>query len=241
LRVNAQTLYLDKQKTPQICKTLPAMAVGRKDMTILNMRFIFTFLAILTTTKLICQDNDLLKYQGIINNHLKSWTSTFSNFKLTDFKLLNSKPFESNYKHDLKDLNSFYTIYKPVLTFSADSTAFLDIYSYQLNLEKKNGRIIASPDIDQAIMLYDKKSSYWDRICFGSASFHYDEAIWLDDQKFILLAVENSEKNYWTPHIFIGDIKTHKLFFYTNKNSSCVQKTTGYKSDKLSRLKIDGL
>jgi hypothetical protein len=205
------------------------------------MRFIFTFLAFLISTNLICQEDDLRKYQDIITNRLKPWTSTFSNFKLTDFNLLNSKPFESNYKQDLKDINSFYSIYKPILTFSADSTAFLDIYSYQLNLEKKNGKIIANPDIDQAIMLYNNKSGYWDRICFGSASIHFEEAIWIDNEKFILLAVENSRENYRTPYIFIGDLKTQIIFCYTNNNSSCVQKTTGYTSDKLRQLKIEGL
>jgi len=135
------------------------------------MRFIITFIAILTSTNVICQDNNLLRYENIFNNQLKPWTSTFSDFKLTDFKANPTKPFESNYKHDFKDLSSFYAIYKPILTFSPDSLSFIDIYSYQLNLEKKDVGFKATIDVDQAIMLCDAKSKYWDRICFGPLLF----------------------------------------------------------------------
>jgi hypothetical protein len=188
------------------------------------MNYKITYVAILSLINLNCQDNRIVKYQVIFNNQLKPWTSTYSNFRLTDFKLVKKEKFESNYKQDFKLLNSFYSIYKPILTFSMDSSSFIDIYSYGLNLSKKGDVYEAFPDVDQAIILCDIKSKYWNRICFGNPGLYFEEAFWIDNAKFMLLARETNGKNERPPCIFIGDENIQELMCYKNINSLCIQR-----------------
>src|SRR5262245_19650466 len=100
------------------------------------------------------QKNDLSIYRSHFDNELKLWTKTIKDFKLSSFKLSDSIPFENLEYDDIKNLKEFYSIYKPALTFSKDSSKFIDIYSYELNLEKKGNKIIYSgSEVDQAISL----------------------------------------------------------------------------------------
>lgn len=186
------------------------------------------------------QDPILTDYKKYFDNDLKGWTSTFTNFILTDFKKYKSSPFDNNYKQDFKDLKSFYSIYKPILTFSPDSSSFIDIYSYQLNLEKIGDKYKAMIDADQAILVFNKKAKYWDRVYFGTPSFQIEEAIWLTNSKFLLLAVDFSDLDKKAPSILIGDFDKKTITIFNSTNKSCSQKES-YQSPKLKRINITGL
>ena len=99
------------------------------------------------------QPNSLLSYKNSFNNELKNWTLSFKNFQLTKFKLTDTLRFDDIPFEDIKQLKEFYKLYKPGLFFSKDSSQFIDIYSYWLNLEKTNNKIISNPEVDQAVSL----------------------------------------------------------------------------------------
>ena len=172
---------------------------------------------------------------------LNQWTHSFRNFKLNDFKKAETESFDNNNKQDLKNLHSFLAIYKPILTFSKDSSKFIDIYSYQLNLEKKGNTYEANPEIDQAIYLFDKKSKYWDEIFFGSVGRWIDDVSWITNSRFILVGIKKDEAEKNTPIILLGDFEKKSLVIFENNNKSCIQKDDGYQAAKLKSLKIQGL
>ena len=122
-----------------------------------------------------------------------------------------------------------------------DSSKFIDIYSYQLNLEKKGNYYEANPDIDQAILLCDPKAKYWNRIFFGSSSQWIDEVTWISKTKFTLAGITKSEDNKRKPIILLGDTNKQTLIKYLNNRDSTYQKGNGYSSPKLNRIKIAGL
>ena len=189
----------------------------------------------------MAQNQNLNAYKKYFDHELSEWTLSYVNFKLSEFILDETKPFDNNNPQDLNSLKSFYSIYKPILTFSKDSNRFVDIYSYQLNLEKKGNGFLANVDIDQAIYLYDKKAKYWDRIYFSSSSNWIVDVTWVSYTKFILVCSLETEKNERAPRIILGDAANKTLRIYRNTNKTCIQKPGRYRSPKLKKLSIEGL
>jgi hypothetical protein len=182
-----------------------------------------------------------LQYKKRFDTELKQWTKSFSHFSLSDFKLADTLHFDNNYAQDLKSLKEFLSVYKPIITYSIDSSKFIDIYCYQLNLEKKGNYYEANPEIDQAILLCDPKAKYWDRIFFGTSSQWIDEVLWLSKTQFILVGITKFENDKRQPLILLGDTNKRSILKYVDTNKQTFQSDRGYSSLKLKRLKIKGL
>lgn len=187
------------------------------------------------------QEFDLNKYSKYFENELKPWTNSYSDFDLSQFKKSNTSSFDNNYGQSLEKLKSFLSIYKPIITFTKDSSKFIDIYSYELNLEKKGKYFIANPDIDQCIYLCSPKIRYWNRICFIGGSGGIDEVIWLSNDKFILVGGVLDSDGKRKPLIYLGDTINQSIDEFIDMNLSCAQKSKGYYSPKLKRLNIKGM
>jgi len=122
------------------------------------------------------------------------------------------------------------------LSFSADSTQFIDIYSYWLNLEKKGNKIVDNPDVDQAVLLCDLKNNKCTRIFFCGYSARIEEVLWLTNARFIVVGTEMDDNNIFHPQILIADIT--KQIFFVYRDSSSMTTKTGYISPKLKKLDI---
>ena len=187
------------------------------------------------------QDKNILQQKKHFDQELKLWTNTFNNFNLSDFKLEDTSHFDNNLPQDFNSYKKFLSIYKPIVTYLPDSSKFIDIYSYQLNLEKKGGYYEANADIDQAVLLCDPKAKYWNRIYFGTSSQWIDEVIWISKTKFILVGIIKSEDEKKQPLVLFGDTNKQTLIKYLNTTKSIFQSSKGYSSTKLKRLNIKGL
>jgi hypothetical protein len=183
----------------------------------------------------------LLQHKKYFDIELKQWTKSFSDFSLSDFKLVDTLQFENNFTLDFKSLKEFLSVYRDVITYSGDSSKFIDIYSYQLNLEKKGGFYEATPDIDQAILLCNPKAEYWNRIFFGTSSQWIDEVVWLSETKFLLVGITKSKDDEKKPLILVGDTNKQTLIKYIDTNKQTFQIDKGYSSIKLKRIKIKGI
>jgi len=204
-----------------------------------RLLFIFPFcLACLLTKNVTAQKNDLLIYQASFDHALKSWTKTFGSFKLSSFKPAGTVSFEEIKFDDASDLKEFYSVYKPVLAFSNDGSQFIDIYSYQLNLEKKGDSIISyGSEVDQVISLCNLRTRKWNCILFCGSTLHVQEAIWVTATKFILAAVAENENSKYKPVLYLGDTKKNMFEYYVCGDKECYQNKT-YNSAKLAKLNI---
>lgn len=206
------------------------------------MKYFILLLLFFTVNQSQAQSNALLLQKKHFDKELKDWANTFDSFHLSDFAVQDTSAFENNYPQDLQDYSSFLKTYKPIMTFTKDSSKFIDIYSYQLNIEKKGNAYYANPDVDQAILLCDRKHKYWDRIVFGAPGCYYTEATWLSDSTFLLTGDADAGGNDLKriPVILFGNTITQKLIYYANHNTHCVKKRDYY-SSKLKRIRIKGL
>jgi len=206
------------------------------------MRYIiysfFLILIFLSSKSSFGQRNNLSIYKSHFDNELKAWTKTISNFKLSSFKPTDTISFDNLDYDDIKSLKAFYSIYRPALTFSKDSNKFIDIYSYELNLERKGNKIVYSgSDVDQAISLCDIKMKRWIRILFCGYSQRIQEVTWVTNTKFILVGAFQNEDSKNSPVIYIGDISKNSFEVFSSSDSNCYQ-IKGYDSPKLAKLNI---
>ena len=184
------------------------------------------------------QKSNLSIYESHFNNEFKGWIKTINNFRLSSFKLKDSIAFENLEYNDIQNLEDFYSIYKPVLTFSKDNNKFIDIYSYLLNLEKKGNKIVYSgSDVDQAISLCNVSANKWTRILFCGQSLRIQDATWLTDTKFMLIGALQNEKSKYQPVIYIGDLTNNSFEIFASSDQDCLQ-WKGYDSAKLAKLNI---
>jgi hypothetical protein len=187
------------------------------------------------------QDISLVKHKIKFDTDFKLWTKSLSHFDLLDFKAVDTFHFENNYARDFKTIKEFLDVYEPVIAYSPDSSKFIDIYSYQLNLKKKENYYEANIVIDQAILMFDSKAKYWDRIFFGTNSQWIDEVAWLSETQFILVGIIKSDSNKRQPFILLGDTNRQTLIKYIDTNKEAFQIVNGYSSFKLKRIRIKGI
>jgi hypothetical protein len=198
----------------------------------------FLTLIFLSNKSSFGQKNNLSIYQSHFDNGLKAWTKTISNFKLSSFKSIDTIAFENLDYDDIKSLKAFYSIYKPALTFSKDSNKFIDIYSYELNLERKGNKIVYSgSDVDQLISLCDIKMKKWKRILFCGYSQRIQEVIWLTNTKFIMVGAFQNEESKYSPVIYMGDMTNRSFEVFSSSDPNCYQ-IKGYDAPKLAKLNI---
>lgn len=181
----------------------------------------------------------LVQYNIQFNTELKLWKSTFHNFNLADFKVTDTAAFENNFPQDFDGYKAFLSTYKPILSYSSDRSKFIDIYSYQLNLERKGNHYEATPEIDQAVFLCNPKQKYWNRICFGGTTNWIDEVAWVNSTTFILAGIVKDEQDKKMPVLYIGETEKQTMVRYINTKN--FQGKENYRSPKLKRIKITGL
>jgi hypothetical protein len=187
------------------------------------------------------QNNKLLQHKLYFEKELRAWKQTFSNFNLADFKATDTTNFLNNNDKSLKFYKEFMTIYKPIITFSSDSTKFIDIYSYQLNLEKKGNRFIANTDIDQAIFLFDKNKKYWKSIYFmGTTNGWIEDIVWISKTEFLLVGIEKNDVEKKLPKIILGNTEKQRLYYFNSSKNNMIQ-LVKYKSSSLKKMKIIGI
>ena len=137
----------------------------------------------------------------------------------------------------VSDLSQFYTFYKPSLSFSPDSSQFIDLYSNGITLEKKGKKIIAIGDVDQAVTLCNLKTKNWKSIISFGPSASMEEALWLSPAKFILAGTMQNDEGKQQPVLLLGD--TDEKSFRWFEANFIREESAKYEASGFSKLKID--
>ncbi|MBL7730337.1 MAG: hypothetical protein JNM88_04100 [Chitinophagaceae bacterium] len=182
-------------------------------------------------------DSTLTTVKSFIEKELDNWTRSFRNFRTDSFRLTQLSSFTDGESEKMPDLSEFYGLYKPALSFSSDSNQFIDLYSSGLMLEKRAGKVIASADVDQAVVLCNLKTKEWKRIAFFGPSAGIEEAIWISSTTFILAGMLVNDNGETEPLIMIGD--TDKKSFRWFEAKSVRPQSANYEASGIKKLKID--
>jgi hypothetical protein len=206
------------------------------------MKYLLSVTLLFFAERGLSQSYDVADYRDYFSGELKQWVITFENFRLSDFRMMDSLVFDNNDRRDFGSLTAFLQVYKPILTFSRDSAQFIDPYSGQLNLTKEGNHYVANVDDGGGVYLCNTKKKYWTRIFYNSISQWIDEVLWVSPRVFILVGIIKDNRERRLPVIYISDESRQLLFEYRSMNKDCCQKgKTVYQSPHLKKMDIRGL
>jgi hypothetical protein len=92
--------------------------------------------------------------------------------------------------------------YYPLFIYNTDSSYAIDLYSYNVILRKRNGKITAQhagPDTEAALI--DMKNKTRKRIYFGGSSSAILDAKWINNEEFFLLTGESISPSKFQPQL----------------------------------------
>jgi hypothetical protein len=182
-------------------------------------------------------DTTLSTLKPLIAKELSQWMQSFKNFQTDSFHQVDVRGFQEIDYKEVSVLNQFYTLYKPSLSFSPDSSQFIDLFSNGISLEKKGKKIIAIGDVDQAVTLCNLKAKNWKSIISFGPSASMEEALWVSPAKFILAGTMQNDEGKQQPVLLLGD--TEKKSFRWFEANFIREESAKYKASGLSKLKID--
>ena len=182
-------------------------------------------------------DTTLSAVQPFIEKELALWVQSFNDFNIDSFHQVVKREFQENDYGDMATMEQFYSFYKPSLSFSPDSSQFIDLYSSGISLEKRDKKIIAIGDVDQGVTLCNLKTKNWKSIISFGPSAGMEEALWVSSTKFILAGSMQNDDGNPQPVILLGD--TDKKTFRWFEASFIREKSAKYEASGFSKLKID--
>jgi hypothetical protein len=128
------------------------------------------------------------------------YSSQDSSFSPELFQKAQENVLDSNaYPINQQELKPYY----PYFIYSPDSNHAIDIYSYNIIFEKRDGKTIAQatgPDIEAALIDLNNKTRK--RVLFGGSTMVILDASWLDNHEFLLTGGEIIGNKLFQPHIW---------------------------------------
>lgn len=172
-----------------------------------------------------------------IDKELGEWIRSFTGFNTDSLRFTHTGSFEQIEYEGAGDMKTFYSLYKASLSYSPDSSQFIDLYSYGLMLEKKGKKIIASADVDNSVTLYNINTKDWKRILFFGPSAGIEEAVWTSASQFILAGMMHNDDGKTAPILLLGDVNTKTFYWFEAKQTR--PESSSYESGAMRKLKID--
>jgi hypothetical protein len=131
----------------------------------------------------------------------------------------------------------YYEAYGRFLKYSPDSSYYLDLDSYNVDIRKdKKGRLIGNeigPDTE--VSLYNKKTGKKTRLLFMGPGNSVEDGLWLDNENLVLMGVENNGTgNGKTAAVWRFHVPTNTFYLYELHDATTAQQIMGYwKNERL--------
>jgi hypothetical protein len=126
----------------------------------------------------------------------------------------------------------FYAAYGPFLKYSPDSSMFIDLDSYNIEIRKDNkGRFIGNelgPDCEVSLIdVEDRKKT---RLVFFGPGSSIEDASWLDNNTLVLMGIQEKEndENGKTAALWRYHIPTHTFYMYEIPDTAVANSLMGY-------------
>lgn len=135
----------------------------------------------------------------------------------------------------------YYTNYGRFLKYSPDSTYFIDLDSYNINIHKdsKGNWIGEELGPDTEVSLVNPKTGEKTRLIFFGPSSSVEEAIWLDDDNVALLGVHDDGVSGAIAVVWKYHLPTQTFYLYELKDGLSAQELIGsWRHERLKGVTI---
>lgn len=169
--------------------------------------------------------------------------SRIAEFDWSEFKLVNVWREDSMVIHTFNPKAGYFEAYGKFLKYSPDSTKFIDLDSYNIDIEKdKQGRWVGrglGPDTE--ISMIDLESKQKKRMVFVGPSGSIEEGAWLDNETLVLVGVhENATATAKTAVVWKYHLPTNTFFLYELPDPIAAEKLMGnWRKERLKGLRME--
>ena len=167
-------------------------------------------------------------------------TSKAGNIDWTRFRMTNTWSIDTLNYRPFRPAKDFYKVYGPYLKYSPDSSMFIDIDSYNIDIEKdKNGHSTATdmgPDFE--VSLVNTRSHSKARLLFFGPGSTIADAYWLNDDELILIGVhDQGDSTGKTAAAWKYNLSEKTFYLYELHDKNAVQQIMGsWRKERLKGL-----
>lgn len=157
---------------------------------------------------------------GLLSHQLPEWVSylRLDATRWGRYYVADSTPFEHFEPAAMP--NDMFTEFKPYFIYSTDSSKALDIYSYNLVLEKrKSGWTASGREPDIQVNLIDVSNKTAQRIYFTGTGTTLVDGAWLNDSTVAVVGFEAADDNYLYPSVKVFYLKSQLIKNYLSPDS----------------------
>ncbi len=150
-------------------------------------------------------------------------------FNSNSFKLVGTWKEDSLYAVPFQPEQSYFDKYGKLLRFNPDSTYFLDLDSYQIDISKdKTGKYqLDEMGPDTEVALVDTKSGIRKRLIFLGPSASIEEGVWLDKESLLLAGYSEIDPDSLKAFIYKIHVPTNTFSLYEFSDSGAARKVMG--------------
>jgi hypothetical protein len=118
-------------------------------------------------------------------------------FDWNKFRMTNTWKEDSLLVTPFKPAPDFYQLYKPLLRYSPDSTMFIDLDSYNLEIQKdaSGGLVAIESGPDTEVSLVNVKNQKKTRLVFLGPGSSIEDGSWIDGENLVLMGFQESATN----------------------------------------------
>jgi hypothetical protein len=159
-------------------------------------------------------------------------------FDWTKFKKTLEWKEDTLVQHVYKPDKKFYASYGPFLKWSPDSSKFIDLDSYNIDIRKnKHGKLIgAELGPDTEVSMVNPKTGQKTRLLFLGPGSSVEDGLWLDNNNLVLMGVQDYGDSLGkTAAVWKFNIPTQTFTLYEMHDSKMAQQLMG--SWRKERLK----
>lgn len=183
------------------------------------------------------QENDTLSINPLPEN-LGMWFNYYQQFD-TAFNVRNFmasgvtvhlNTLEDATTGDVSLMEGFF----PLLSFSPDSSQFIDFWSYNQLIEtnKAGEKMVIGGDPDQEVAWVNKKTGTKKQLMYNGPQQIVETADWINNQSILLGMINVNENNTeWTPEILLFNFKDSTFTNFRLINNLSVEKLTMENAD----------
>lgn len=145
---------------------------------------------------------------------LKRWIDFYkdqhSTFDLNNFKFEGCTNEKSSMINEFEPSKEYLDLYKTLLVYAPDSSAFIDMDSYNFFLERdKKGNLIGmGGDPETEVALINLNDHTHTRLMYVGTTTIIEDVQWINKTKVVIVYLEADNENVYYPNIIIIDLNT---------------------------------
>jgi len=150
-------------------------------------------------------------------------------FDWSKFRMTNTWSDDSLVTSSFHPDKTYYAAYGRFLKYSPDSSRFIDLDSYNIDIKKdKNGHWVGheiGPDTE--VSLVNKKTGKKTRLIFFGPNNSIEDGLWLDNDNLVLMGIRQSDSTK-SAAVWRFNVPTNTFYLYELHDGEAAKKIMGY-------------